>query len=97
MKSIFSELLRQDRLVVSNDIVPSTPKTKELVAKLTNVQVSRILIVTDEINENLELASRNIPNVSVTTSNYLNPAYLVGADKVIMTEQALKQLEERLG
>jgi large subunit ribosomal protein L4 len=55
------------------------------------------MIVAHEINENLELASRNIPNVSVTTANYLNPAYLVGADKVIMTEQALKQLEERLG
>jgi large subunit ribosomal protein L4 len=82
---------------VSNDIVPSTPKTKELVGKLTDVKANRIMIVAHEINENLELASRNIPNVSVTTANYLNPAYLVGADKVIMTEQALKQLEERLG
>jgi len=97
VRSIFSELLRQDRLVVSNDIVPSTPKTKELVAKLIDVKANRIMIVAHEINENLELASRNIPNVSVTTANYLNPAYLVGADKVIMTEQALKQLEERLG
>ena len=96
IRSIFSELLRQERLLVSNDILPSAPKTKDMVTKLKDVDAVRILIVADDINENLELACRNIPNVEVTTANSLNPAMLVGADKVIATAQALKQLEERL-
>lgn len=96
IRSIFSELLRQKRLTVSNDIIPEAPKTKELVAKLKDVEGVRILIIADGIHDNLELSSRNIPNVEVTTADYLSPALLVGADKVIATEKALKQLEERL-
>jgi large subunit ribosomal protein L4 len=69
VKSIFSELLRQDRLVVSNDIIPTSPKTKELVAKLGDVDANRIMIVSHEINENLELASRNIPNLFIILYN----------------------------
>ena len=96
IRSIFSELLRQKRLTVSNDIIPEAPKTKELAAKLKDVKGVRILIIADGIHDNLELSSRNIPNVEVTTADYLSPALLVGADKVIATEKALKQLEERL-
>ncbi len=96
IRSIFSELLRQDRLLASNDIIPASPKTKELVAKLNAVDATRVLIIADDINQNLELAARNIPNVAVTTARSLNPALLVGADKVIVTGLALKQVEEHL-
>ncbi len=97
IKSIFSELLRQDRLTVSNDIYPSAPKTKELSGKLKDLQGKKVLIIADKIDENLELASRNIPYVAVSTVEDMSPVLLVGADKVIATSQALKQLEERLG
>ncbi|MCK5353901.1 MAG: 50S ribosomal protein L4 [Methyloprofundus sp.] len=96
IRSIFSELLRQDRLLVSNDIIPASPKTKELAGKLKAIDANRILIIADDIIDNLELSSRNIPNVAVTTTRSLNPALLVGADKVIVTEAALKQVEEHL-
>jgi large subunit ribosomal protein L4 len=94
IRSIFSELLRQDRLVVSNETIPTTHKTKELVAKLSNIDAKRVLIVTDELNENLILASRNIPYVQVTTVANINPVALVSADKVIATATAVKQIEE---
>jgi large subunit ribosomal protein L4 len=60
IRSIFSELLRQERLVVSNDIMPATPKTKEFLTKIKQVDGNRILIIADDINENLILAARNI-------------------------------------
>ena len=96
IRSILSELLRQDRLVVSGDIYPETPKTRELVAKLQNVNARKVLIIADRIDQNLELASRNIPNLEITTAECLSPVLLVAAEKVIATEKALKQLEERL-
>ena len=96
VRSIFSELLRQDRLVVSNEILPATPKTKDLVAKLANVDAKRVLIVTDELSEELVLASRNIPYVEVSSVEGLSPVALVSADKVIATASAVKQIEERL-
>ncbi|PKM10618.1 MAG: 50S ribosomal protein L4 [Gammaproteobacteria bacterium HGW-Gammaproteobacteria-10] len=96
LRSILSELVRQDRLVVSNDIFPSAPKTKELIAKLKDLDAKRILIVADSIDTNLILASRNIPYVEVTLAENLSPVSLVAADKVIATTAAIKQLEERL-
>lgn len=96
IRSILSELLRQDRLVVSNDILPATSKTKELSEKLRKIDAKRILIVVDSIDENLALASRNIPYVEVAESMNLSPVLLVSADKVIATPVALKQIEERL-
>lgn len=96
VRSILSELLRQGRLSVSNDIVPSTPKTKELVGKLKNIDAKRILIVVDCMDENLALASRNIPYVEVVEAINLSPVLLVSAEKVIATPAALKQIEERL-
>ena len=96
VRSILSELLRQDRLAVSTDIVPSTPKTKELSAKLKNIDAKRILIVVDSMDENLALASRNIPYVEVVEAINLSPVLLVSAEKVIATPAALKQIEERL-
>ncbi len=96
IRSIFSELLRQDRLVVSDEMLPVTPKTKDLVAKLSSVDAKRVLILTDDLTDNLILASRNIPYVEVSTVSALNPVTLVSADKVIATSVAVKQIEERL-
>lgn len=96
VRSILSELLRQDRLVVSKDIIPSTSKTKELSAKLKNIDAKRILIVVDSMDGNLALASRNIPYVEVIEAINLSPVLLVSAEKVIVTPAALKQIEERL-
>ena len=96
IRSILSELLRQDRLVVSNDIIPSSPKTKDLNVFIKNIDAKRILIVVDVVDANLALASRNIPYVEVVEAVNLNPVLLVPADKVIATPAALKQLEERL-
>ncbi|TAL44864.1 MAG: 50S ribosomal protein L4 [Methylovulum sp.] len=96
VRSILSELLRQDRLVVSADIMPITPKTKELSVKLKNIDAKRILIITDSVDENLALASRNIPYVEVIEAVNLSPVLLVSADKVIVTPGALKKIEECL-
>ncbi|NOS86973.1 MAG: 50S ribosomal protein L4 [Methylococcaceae bacterium] len=96
IRSILSELLRQDRLVVSSDIIPTTAKTKALNEKLKNIDAKRILIVVETVEPNLALASRNIPYIEVIEAANLNPVLLVGADKVIATPGALKQLEERL-
>jgi large subunit ribosomal protein L4 len=96
VRSILSELLRQDRLVVSNDILPSSPKTKELNSKIKNIDAKRILIVVESVDANLALASRNIPYVEVIEAINLSPVLLVSADKVIATPGALKQIEERL-
>ncbi len=96
IRSVLSELLRQDRLVVSNDFISLSPKTKELYDKLKNLDAKKILIVVDSVNVNLALASRNIPNVEVIEASNLNPVLLVSADKVIASHAAIKMIEERL-
>ena len=96
VRSILSELLRQDRLVVSSDILPTSPRTKELNARIKNIDAKRILIVVESVDANLALASRNIPYVEVIEALNLSPVLLVSADKVIATPGALKQIEERL-
>lgn len=96
LRSILSELLRQDRLVAANDILPTSPKTKEFADKLKGMNARRILIVVDAIDQNLALASRNIPYVHVVEANNLNPVLLVSAEKVIATSGALRKIEEHL-
>ena len=96
VRSILSELLRQNRLVVSNDIIPTSVKTKAFNEKIKSIDAKRILIVVEEVTANLALASRNIPYVNVIEAVNLNPVLLVSADKVIATPGALKQLEGRL-
>ncbi|NOS75416.1 MAG: 50S ribosomal protein L4 [Methyloglobulus sp.] len=96
IRSILSELLRQDRLLVSDAIVPTSPKTKEFNAKLKDIDARRVLIIVDKIEANLALASRNIPNVEVIEAENLSPILLVAADKIIATSAAIKRLEERL-
>lgn len=97
IRSILSELLRQDRLVVNDAIIPSSPKTKEFSVKLKDIGARRLLIIVDKIESNLALASRNIPNIEVIEAENLSPVLLVAADKIIVTSAAIKRLEERLG
>jgi large subunit ribosomal protein L4 len=68
VRSIFSELVRQERIAICDDILPNTPKTKEFLAKIKDIDAKRILIVIDELNENLILAARNLPYIAVVTS-----------------------------
>lgn len=96
IRSIFSELLRQGRVVVCDDLVPSLPKTKEFLAKIAGFDAGRLLVVTDELNENLLLAARNVHYVAVVTPSSVDPVSLVSADKVVLTTAALKQIEEKL-
>lgn len=96
VRSILSELLRQNRLMASSDIMPATPKTKELVAKLKDLSAKRVLIIADELTENIYLSSRNVANLEVTTANELDPVMLIAADSVIATPAALKAIEAQL-
>ena len=72
------------------------PKTKGLVQKLAQFDLSDVLIVTEEVSENLYLASRNLHKVNVADVQGINPVSLIGADKVVVTVAALKKLEETL-
>jgi len=96
IRSILSELLRQDRLRVSTDIIPTTPKTKDLAAKLKEFGRNRVLIIAEDLNENIILSSRNIFNVDVITARELDPVMLIAAENVIATPAALKEIEARL-
>jgi large subunit ribosomal protein L4 len=96
LRSILSELVRQERLVVVNDISISAPKTKELVAKLSELDVAEALIVTEAMDENLLLAARNLYKIGTCTVAEVDPVSLIGFDKVIITAGALKMLEEKL-
>ncbi|HYE37110.1 50S ribosomal protein L4 [Methylocaldum sp.] len=93
MRAILSELLRQGRLFVSDDVYPSAPKTKEFLKKLEVMGVNRGLVVTDVIDENLYLAARNLRDVEVCTASSVNPVALVHSERVILTSRAAKQLE----
>jgi len=97
MRSILSELARQDRLVVVESIALAEPKTKLLVEQLAGYQLERALIVADEVDRNLYLASRNIPHVEVRDVAGVDPVSLVGCEKVLVTVAALRKFEEMLG
>lgn len=96
MSSIFSELARQDRLVVVDSFEVEAPRTKTLQAKLADHGVQGCLIVVPEVSDELALASRNLPAVEVTHSAGLDPVRLVAFEKVIITVDALKRVEEWL-
>ncbi|MBO9491026.1 50S ribosomal protein L4 [Endozoicomonas sp. G2_1] len=96
IQSILSELVRQERLVVVNDFAVESPKTKELVAKLKDLELKDVLIVTAEVDENLFLSSRNLYKVDVRDVQGIDPVSLVGFEKVLMTADAVKQVEEML-
>ena len=96
MRSILSELNRQERLIVVDDFTISAPKTKDLVAKLADMSVTDVLIITNSADENLLLASRNLHHVDVRDASQVDPLSLVGFDKTIITAEALKSIEEKL-
>ena len=94
IKSIFSELVRQNRLVAIEKPVLKKPKTKEIASFLNEFSLSKVLIITDELDMNLYLSARNIPNVDVGTVREINPINLLKPQKVAVTGEALKQIEE---
>lgn len=96
IRSILSELVRQERMLVVDKFSVDTPKTKMLVEKLKAMEVSNVLIVGSEIDENLFLSARNLPHVDVVEAKRVDPVNLVRFDKVIMTVAAVSALEEML-
>ena len=94
IRSIFSELLRQGRLVAIEQPVLEKPKTKEIANFLKEFSLSKVLIITDELDVNLYLSSRNIPNVDIITVREINPVNLLKVQKVAVTAEAFKKIEE---
>ena len=99
MKVILSELVRQDRLVVLDQLTVAEPKTKAVLAQFKDLGVdgtSRCLIIDADLSENLYLAARNLKNVSLMTADRVDPVSLVSAEKVIMTKAAVEGIQEWL-
>ncbi len=96
--AILSELVRQDRLAVVDEFKVDSPKTREAVVKLKGLGVSEsILIVTDDLDENLYLSMRNLPNVLVVEAQHADPVNLIRFDRVLLTKKAVQKFEEMLG
>lgn len=96
LRSILSELVRQERFVVVPQISVDAPKTKALTAKLKELGIDQALIVSDQPDQNLYLSARNLKDVDVCDVVEVNPVSLIGFDKVLITTAAVKKLEERL-
>lgn len=96
LKSILSELVRQERLIVVEQFSLEAPKTKLLVEKLKDMALEDVLIITGELEENLFLAARNLYKVDVRDAAGIDPVSLIAFDKVVMTADAVKQVEEML-
>ena len=94
LRSIFSELLRQGKLVAIETPVLEKPKTKEIAKFLSDFSLSKVLFITDTFDSNFYLSARNIPNVDVITVKEINPVILLRADKVAVTAEAFKLIEE---
>ncbi len=99
LRSIFSELIRQERIMIVDAFQIDAPRTKGLLQKLQEMKITdRVLIVSESIDENLYLAARNLPHVDVrdATASTADPVSLVQAEKIIMTEAAIKKVGELL-
>ena len=94
--SILSELVRQERLLVVDEVALTEAKTKNLVANLKALNVDNVLLVTEEINENVYLAARNLHRVGVVDVETVDPTLLIGFDHVVISKEAMTRLEERL-
>lgn len=97
MKSIFSELVRTDRLIVVDDFKVEAPKTKEFVAKLATLDLKDALVITEGFDEYLYLSARNLYHADVCDVASIDPVSLVGFKSIVVTQGAVKQLEEKLG
>lgn len=96
MRSIWSELVRTDRVVVLDTFVLEQPKTKEFLKKMKELNVEKALIVHDNIDRNILLAARNLYEIQLCSPDAVNPAALLAFDHVLITAAAIKEIEERL-
>ena len=96
LRSMMSELVRQDRLVVVNELALEAPKTKLLATKLKDMELESVLILNEAFDEKLFLAARNLPNVGICDVASMDPVVLIRFEKVLVTLPALKLIEERL-
>jgi large subunit ribosomal protein L4 len=97
ISTIVSELLRNERLVVLESLTVESHKTKDLVSKLADMKATDVFVITDELDKNLELASRNLPRVDVADVAGINPVSLLRNKKVLITKPALEKLGAWLG
>jgi len=97
IRSMLSELNRQQRLIIVEDITVDAPKTKQMAAKLADLGVSKTLIVTETGDEKLYLSARNLPHVEVSDVAGMNPVNLIRYDHVVVTVGAIRAIEESLG
>ena len=96
VRSILSELVRQERLIVVDKFASADGKTKDMVVQLGKLGLKNVLIVTEAMDENIYLSARNIPHVEVVDVEGVNPVSLVGFDHILVTVDALKKIEEKL-
>jgi large subunit ribosomal protein L4 len=96
IRSVLSELIRQDRMVVVNELTLEAPKTKLLAAKLKEYDLDNVLILNEAFDEKVFLAARNLPNVGICDVSSMDPVVLIRFEKVLVTVPALKLIEERL-
>lgn len=96
LRSLFSELVRQDRLVITESLELKAPKTKEMAALLKSNGVDNVLIVNEAFDEKIFLSARNLPNVGICDAGSIDPVVLMRFEKVLITLPALKLIEERL-
>ena len=96
LRSVFSELVRQDRLVVVKELEIDAPKTRLLAGKLKELELDNVLILNEAFDEKLFLAARNLPNVGICDAQSIDPVVLIRFEKVLITLPALKLIEERL-
>jgi large subunit ribosomal protein L4 len=96
LRSVLSELVRQDRLVVVKELSLEAPKTKLLATKLKEFDLGSVLILTEAFDEKLFLAARNLSDVGICDAAAIDPVVLIRFEKVLVTLPALKLLEERL-
>ena len=96
LRSVLSELVRQDRLVVVKELALEAPKTKMLATKLKELDLNSVLILNEAFDEKIFLAARNLPNVGICDAASIDPVVLIRFDKVLVTLPALKLIEERL-
>jgi large subunit ribosomal protein L4 len=96
LRSVFSELVRQDRLVVVKSLELDAPKTKLLAGKLKELNLTSVLILNEAFDEKVFLAARNLPHVGICDASSIDPVVLIRFEKVLVTLPALKLIEERL-
>src|SRR5688572_25211543 len=95
--SILSQLVREDRIAVVDDFTLEAPKTKLMAQKLKGMGLESVLVIADSVDENVALATRNLPNVAVVEPRHANPLSLIFFKKVLITKSAMARLEEMLG